>query len=231
MRHHHTQAGGEGGAHRGADGPHRHSHGLIDRRILRSRRGVRTVALSLAVLGATGVIQLVIFWASGSVALLADLVHNFGDALTAVPLGIAFVRRSARGERWAGMVIVAVILVSAIAAGAEAISRLITPEHPTHLVAVAAAGLAGVAGNEIAARVRLRGGRAIGSAALIADGRHARVDAIASAGVVVSAIAVALGLTAADPLIGLAITVMLLKISWDAWRVIAAAGREVEDGA
>jgi len=200
---------------------------LVDRGILRSRTGTRTVAISLAILGATGVIQLVIFGLSGSVALLADLIHNFGDALTAIPLGIAFVLRSVRGERWAGLAIVSVILISAIVAAVEAIQRLISPQHPTHLLALGFAGLVGVLGNEIAAQVRLRGGHKINSPALIADGKHARVDGIVSASVILSAIAVAVGAPIVDPLVGLAISVLLLKITWDSWKVISQAGEEI----
>lgn len=200
---------------------------MVDRGILRSRTGTRTVAISLAILGATGVIQLVIFGLSGSVALLADLIHNFGDALTAIPLGIAFVLRSVRGERWAGLAIVSVILISAIVAAVEAIQRLISPQHPTHLLALGFAGLVGVLGNEIAAQVRLRGGHKINSPALIADGKHARVDGIVSASVILSAIAVAVGAPIVDPLVGLAISVLLLKITWDSWKVISQAGEEI----
>jgi cation diffusion facilitator family transporter len=189
---------------------------------MRSRDGIRTVVISLAVLLVAALIQLGIYWLSGSVALLADLVHNFGDALTAVPLGVAFATASPRGERWAGLVIVAVIFASALVAGIEAIDRLISPQHPTHLVALAVAGVIGVVGNEIAAQVRLRGGRRIGSAALIADGKHARVDGLASGGVIASAVCVAAGIPTADPLIGLAITAVLIKVTWDSWKVISA---------
>jgi cation diffusion facilitator family transporter len=206
--------------HEHGHGGHGHSHGRIDPSILRSRDGIRTVLISLGVLTLAALIQLAIFWLSGSVALLADLIHNFGDALTAVPLGIAFATKSLRGERWAGLTIVAVILTSAIIAGFEAIQRLISPQHPTHLLALAIAGLVGVAGNEIAAQFRLRGGRRINSAPLIADGKHARVDGLVSAGVIASAIAVAIGIQIADPLIGLAISCVLIKVTWDSWRVL-----------
>lgn len=203
-----------------AHGGHGHSHGRIDPSILRSRDGIRTVLISLGVLTVAALIQLGIFWLSGSVALLADLIHNFGDALTAVPLGIAFATKSLRGERWAGLVIVVVILTSAVIAGVESIQRLISPQHPTHLLALAFAGLVGVLGNEIAAQVRLRGGRRINSAPLIADGKHARVDGLVSAGVIASAIAVAVGIPIADPLIGLAITLVLIKVTWDSWQIL-----------
>jgi cation diffusion facilitator family transporter len=200
---------------------HGHSHGLVDRSIVRSRAGVRTVAISLAVLALTAGAQVVIFLLSNSVALLADLIHNFGDALTAIPLGIAFYLRSLRGEKLAGLAVVLAIFVSACVALYETIQRLIHPHQLTHLWALAAAGAIGFLGNEIAARVRLRGGRRLTSPALIADGNHARIDGFVSLGVVASAIAVALGAKIADPLIGLAITLVILKITWDSWRVVS----------
>jgi cation diffusion facilitator family transporter len=205
-------------------GGHDHSHGLVDRSIMRSREGIRAVAISLAVLGVAAAIQTVIFVASGSVALLADLIHNFGDALTAVPLGIAFFLRSARGERFAGLAVVAAIFVSACVAFYESIQRLIHPEHLTHLWVLATAGVVGFAGNEIAARVRSRAGRQLDSPALIADGNHARVDGYVSLSVIASAAVVAAGLPIADPLIGLTITVVILKITWDSWRTVHATG-------
>src|SRR5436190_7152204 len=195
-------------------GSHGHSHGLVHDSIKRSREGIRAVALSLAVLGATAVAQTLIFVLSGSVALLADLIHNFGDALTAVPLGIAFFLRSARAERFAGLAVVAAIFVSACVAGIEAINRLINPNAPDHLLALAAAGAIGYAGNWVAAQIRTRAGRRLDSAALIADGAHARADAYVSLGVIGSAAVVALGAPVADPLIGLAITLVILRITW-----------------
>ena len=199
---------------------HGHSHGLVDRSIIRSRDGVRTVAISLAVLGVTAAAQAVVFVATDSVALLADLIHNFGDALTAVPLGVAFYFRSAKGERIAGYFVVLTIFVSACVALFETVNRLIHPEDLSHLWALAAAGGIGFVGNEIAARVRLRGGRRLHSPALIADGNHARVDGFVSLGVIASAAAVAAGIQIADPIIGLMITVVILKITWDSWRTI-----------
>jgi Co/Zn/Cd efflux system component len=201
---------------------HGHSHGLVDRSILRSHDGVRTVAVSLAILGVTALVQAAVFAMSGSVALLADTIHNFGDALTAVPLGIAFLLRSARGERIAGMFVVLAILVSAGVALYETIQRFLHPEHLSHLGVLAAAGVAGFVGNELAARVRLRGGRRLESPALIADGNHARVDGYVSLGVVASAAGVWAGLRIADPLIGLAITLVILKVTWDSWRIVSA---------
>src|SRR5487761_522951 len=202
------------------DHGHGHSHGLVDRSIVESRDGVRTVSISLAVLTTAAAIQTLIFVATGSVALLADLIHNFGDGLTAIPLGIAFYLRSARGERWAGLGVVAAILISALVALYETIQRLIHPQHLSHLWVLAAAGVVGFIGNEIAARVRLRGGKRLDSPALMADGNHARIDAFVSLGVVASAAVVALGAPIADPVIGLAITAVILKITWDSWHTI-----------
>jgi cation diffusion facilitator family transporter len=206
--------------HRHDHRDHGHSHGLVDESVKRSRSGLRAVGVSLALLGATAIAQTIIFMASGSVALLADLIHNFGDAATAIPLGIAFLLRSARAERHAGLFVVAAIFVSACVAGAEAVSRLITPQEPTHLWALAGAGLIGYAGNWAAAGVRTRAGRRLDSSALIADGNHARADAYVSLAVIASAAMVALGLTIADPMIGLGITVVILKITRESWRTV-----------
>jgi cation diffusion facilitator family transporter len=199
---------------------HGHSHGLVDESIKRSRDGLRVVGASLAILGITALAQVVIYLATGSVALLADLIHNAGDALTAIPLGAAFLLRSERAERGAGVAVVLAILVSAITAGVFAIERLIHPLTPDHLAALALAGVIGVVGNELAAQVRLRGGRRLSSPALTADGNHARSDAIVSAGVVVSAAAVSLGAPIADPIIGLGITALILRITWASWRTV-----------
>jgi cation diffusion facilitator family transporter len=199
---------------------HGHSHGLVDESIKRSREGLRAVGVSLAVLALAAGAQLAIFIASGSVALLADLIHNFGDASTAIPLGVAFLLRSARAERWAGLFVVGTIFVSACVAGVEAISRLIHPQTPTHLLALAAAGLIGFGGNWIAGQIRTRAGNRLDSPALIADGNHARADSYVSLAVVATAAVVALGLPVADPLIGLAITAVILKITWDSWRTV-----------
>jgi divalent metal cation (Fe/Co/Zn/Cd) transporter len=201
----------------------RHSHGLVDPEIVRSRAGVRAVAWSLGVLGATAVLQAAVFALSSSVALLADLIHNVGDALTAIPLGIAFLLASRRAERWAGYAVVLTILASACVAAYEAVQRLVNPQELDYLVPLALAGVIGFVGNEVAARIRLRAGRALDSPALIADGQHARVDGYVSLGVVASAAAVALGLKAADPVLGLAITALILRITWQAWRTIRTA--------
>jgi cation diffusion facilitator family transporter len=199
---------------------HGHSHGLVDDSIKRSREGVRAVGLSLAVLGSAAIAQTAIFAATGSVALLADLVHNFGDAATAFPLGAAFLLRSDRAERAAGLAVVAAIFISACVAGVEAISRLIHPSTPSHLAALAGAGLIGFAANALAARIRSRAGRRLGSPALVADGAHARADAYVSLAVVASAAMIAVGVPIADPLIGLAITLVILRITWASWRTV-----------
>jgi cation diffusion facilitator family transporter len=201
-------------------GEHGHSHGLVDPSIKRSRDGLRVVLASLGLLGVTAAIQAAIYVATGSIALLADLVHNAGDALTAVPLGAAFLLRSERAERGAGLVVVLTILASAVTAGIFAIERIINPLAPEHLLALTLAGVVGVIGNGIAARVRLDGGRRLNSPALIADGQHARSDAIVSVGVILSATAVALGAAIADPIIGLAITLMILRITWESWNTV-----------
>ena len=212
-------------AHPHSHGGHGHSHGLIDPSVKRSRAGIRAVLLSLLVLGVTALIQVAIFASSGSIALLADLIHNFGDAATAIPLGIAFVLRSEKAERGAGYFVVLAIFVSACVAGFEAVERLLNPEEMSHVGALAAAGALGFAGNMIAAVIRSRAGRALDSPALVADGNHARADAYVSLAVVASAIAVALGLQIADPLIGLAITVAIVKITWDSWWTVRGGAR------
>jgi len=204
-------------------GEHGHSHGLVDRSILRSRAGLKAVAFSLLILGLTAGAQVAIFAFSHSVALLADLIHNFGDALTAVPLGIAFFLRSIRGERLAGLAVVLAIFVSACVALYETVMRFIHPQHLSHLWVLAAAGLIGFLGNEVAAQVRLRAGRRLASAAMTADGKHARIDGFVSLGVVASAAVVALGAQIADPIIGLAITLVILKVTWDSWHTVRNA--------
>jgi cation diffusion facilitator family transporter len=204
---------------------HGHSHGLVDESIKRSRDGLRAVGLSLAVLGLTALAQIGVFVASGSVALLADLIHNFGDAATAIPLGIAFALRSARAERWAGLAVVLAILVSACVAGYEAVLRLVEPRDVAHLGSLAAAGALGFAGNWAAAIIRSRAGRRLNSPALVADGDHARADAYVSLAVVASAGVVAAGMPVADPLIGLAITAVILRITWHSWQTVRGDDR------
>ena len=200
---------------------HGHSHGLVDRSIVRSRAGVKTVAVSFGILGLGAAAQTAIFLLTGSVALLADLIHNFGDALTAVPLAIAFVLRSFRGEKIAGLFVVLAIFVSACVALYETIRRFVHPQHLSHLWVLAAAGAIGFIANELAARIRLRGGRRLSSPALIADGNHARTDGFVSLGVIASAVLVAVGFRIGDPIIGLVITLVILKITWDSWRIVS----------
>ncbi|MFI1727642.1 cation diffusion facilitator family transporter [Streptomyces acidicola] len=214
--------------------PTSHSHETADKldsALESSARGMRALWVSLTVLGMTAAIQAVVVVASGSVALLGDTVHNTADALTAVPLGIAFVlgRRAAtrrftygygRAEDLAGIAIVLTIAASAVFAGWTAVDRLIAPRPMDHVPVVAAAAVIGFLGNEWVARYRIRVGRAIGSGALVADGLHARTDGYTSLAVLVSAGGAALGWHLADPLVGLAITAAILLVLRDAAREV-----------
>ncbi len=202
--------------HEYGHGEHGHSHGLLDRSIVRSRAGIRAVSLSLVVLTLTALVQAFIYSRTLSVALLADLIHNFGDALTAIPLGLA---------------VVLAIVISALVALGQTTERFIHPRTLSHLWLLAAAGLIGFIGNEIAAQVRLRAGHRLQSPALVADGKHARVDGFVSLGVLTSAAAVAIGLKLADPLIGLVITLVILHITWESWQTISGTdpGEIVDD--
>ncbi|MGW3729370.1 cation diffusion facilitator family transporter [Streptomyces sp. NPDC000851] len=211
-----------------------HSHDTadkVDTALESSALGMRALWVSLAVLGTTALAQAVVVAASGSVALLGDTVHNTADALTAVPLGIAFVlgRRAAtrrftygygRAEDLAGIVIVLTIAASAAFAGWTAIGRLLDPRPVEHIPAVAVAALVGFAGNEWVARYRIRVGRSIGSAALVADGLHARTDGFTSLAVLIGAGGAALGLQLADPVVGLAITAAIALVLRDAAREV-----------
>lgn len=218
--HAHAEAG-HGHAHDDGQG-HGHSHGLVDRSITSSRDGLRVVATSLAVLLVTAIAQLAVFVSTGSIALLADLIHNAGDALTAIPLGIAFFLRSFVAEKRAGYFVVFAIFASACVAGVESVLRLIHPQDLDHLGVLAIAGAIGFAGNELAARVRLAGGRRLDSPALMADGYHARTDGFVSLAVVASAAVVAVGFRLGDPIIGLVITVVILRITWQSIQTIKA---------
>jgi len=204
---------------------HGHSHGGVDASILDSAEAMRTLKLSLLILALTTALQGAVVVLSGSIALLADAVHNAGDALTAIPLAAAFLlgrrlptRRLTygwgRAEDFAGLSVIAIILFSAVFAGYEAIDRLIHPSTPGYLVATAIAGAIGFVGNEWVAIYRIRSGRRIGSAALEADGYHARVDGFTSLAVVVGAAGVALGFRRADPIIGLLISIAIIGIVW-----------------
>jgi cation diffusion facilitator family transporter len=215
-------------------GPHSHDAAdRVDPALESSRDGLRALGVSLGVLAATAAVQAVVVVLSGSVALLSDTLHNVADALTAVPIGVALLlgRRPStrrftygygRAEDVAGVVVVLVVLGSAVLAGYESVRRLAEPADVRALGAVAAAGVAGAVGNEIAARVRIRTGRRIGSAALVADGLHARTDALASLAVLVAAGGSALGLRWADPAVGLAITVAIAAVTWGAARQVLA---------
>jgi len=157
------------------------------------------------------------------VALLADTIHNGGDSLTAIPLGLAFYFHSKKGERWSGYIIVFLIFVSACITLYEVVNRFIHPHTPTHLLAILLAGIVGVIGNEIAAIIRWRAGKRLVSPALIADGNHAKIDGFVSGGVILSTILVALGLPVADPIIGLVISGLILQSSWQSWQTIRSS--------
>ncbi|GAB3442974.1 cation diffusion facilitator family transporter [Streptomonospora sediminis] len=240
-----TDAHGHGHGHRGGRGTRAvwervrhaltpHSHDTADRfdsALEASRLGVRTLVWSFLALMATAALQALVVAATASVALLGDTIHNFADALTALPVGAALLlgRRAAtrrftyglgRAEDLAGVIVVALIAASAAAAGYEAIRRLADPQTVNHLWAVAAAGVIGFAGNELVARWRIRIGRRIGSAALVADGAHARADGFTSLAVVGGAAGMALGFPLADPLIGLAITVAIAFVGYGAARQV-----------
>ena len=212
--------------------PHSHDAGdSVDQALTSSAEGLRALKISLAALAVTALLQVVVVLLSGSVALLGDTIHNFADALTAIPLGIAFVlgRRVAnrrytygygRAEDLAGIFIVFMIAASAVLTAYEAIDRLLHPRDVQHVALVIAAGIIGFIGNELVAVYRIRVGRKIGSAALVADGLHARTDGLTSLAVVVGAVLVAAGWQQADPLVGLAITVAILSILSSAARDI-----------
>ena len=220
--HDHSGAGGRG---------HGHTHGTIDATIATTERGIWAIKWSFLILGVTSLIQLAVVAVSGSIALLADTIHNIGDAATAIPLWIAFrfARRRAsarftygygRVEDFAGVVIVLIILASALVAAYEAVDRLIHPQTITLLGWVAFAGIIGFVGNEAVAVFRIRVGRQINSAALIADGYHARTDGLTSLAVVIGAAGVWLGFPLADPIIGLLITFAIFAIVWQSSKAV-----------
>ena len=222
--HDHQHTTGLKGFARSLFRPHSHdSADSVDPALEASTEGIRAVKISLAGLGVTAVAQLIVVLITGSVALLADTIHNFSDALTAIPLWVAFVlsRRAAnrrytygygRAEDLAGVFIVAMIALSSIVAAYESIRRLIDPQPITHAWVVLGAGLIGFAGNELVAIYRIRVGNKIGSAALVADGLHARTDGFTSLAVVFGAIGVMAGFPLADPIVGLLITVAILAV-------------------
>lgn len=208
-----------------------HSHGVIDPSLASSERGLWAVQWSTAGLLVTVLLQMGAVYLSGSVALLADLLHNVGDIISAVPLGIAFWmgrwspnRRFQYGygrvEDLAGVMIILIIAASAVATGYESIQRFIHPQPLEHLGAVAIAAGIGFIGNESVALFRIRVGNEIGSAALVADGYHARVDGLVSLAVVISAVGLWFGYTWADPLVGLGITFALIHIVWESGQTV-----------
>ena len=213
---------------RGLVAPHSHdARDSLDQALEGSRDGIRAVAISLVILLLTAGIQAIVVVASGSVALLGDTLHNAADALTAVPLWLAFRlgRRAptsrftygyGKAEDVAGLAVLALIFGSAALAGYEAIDRLIHPQKITHLGFVMAAAVIGAVGNEVVAQYRIRVGRRIGSAALEADGVHARTDGVTSLLVLVGAIAVALGAQRTDAVVGLVITAAILVVGYQA---------------
>jgi len=207
------------------DHAHGHTHGVVDPSITTTARGIWAIKWSFLVLATTAALQLVVVYFSGSVALLADTIHNIADAGTAIPLWIAFAlaRRKptptftygyGRVEDFAGLAIVLIILFSALVAGYEAIDRLFHPRTVLHLGWLALAGLIGFLGNEAVAVFRIKVGRQINSAALIADGYHARTDGLTSLAVVLGAFGVWMGFPLADPIVGLIITIAILAIVW-----------------
>lgn len=218
--HHHAGHGHHDHGH-----GHGHTHGVVDPSIAATAEGIAAVKKSFVILAITALLQFAVVYLSGSVALLADTIHNIGDATTALPLWLAFslARRKptptfnyglGRVEDLAGLMIVLIIFASAAVAFYEAVDRLIHPQSVTHLGWLAVAGLIGFAGNEIVAVFRIRTGRRINSTALVADGYHARTDGLTSLAVVLGAIGVSLGFPLADPIIGLLITIAILGIVW-----------------
>ena len=230
--HDHSHAGGHSHHPDKHDaGSHGHTHGAIDPSILTTAKGIWALKWSFIGLFITAMLQAVVVWYTGSVALLADTIHNFSDATTAIPLWIAFAiglwkptKRFTYGfgrvEDLAGVFIVLAILISAILAGYESIRRIYSPQDVTYLWAVAAAAIVGFIGNEAVAIFRIKVGREIGSAALVADGYHARTDGLTSLAVLFGAIGVWLGFPIADPVVGLVITLMILKIVWDSAKAV-----------
>ena len=237
--HGHEHPGGLKGFLRGLFVPHSHDAvDSVDQAMESSVKGIRALKISLAVLAVTSLLQLVVFLFSGSVALLADTIHNFSDALTAVPLWVAFIlsRRAAtrtynygygRAEDLAGLFIIAMVALSAVVAAVESVIRIFQPQPLNNLGWVLAAGLIGFAGNEIVAIYRIRVGKEIGSAALVADGVHARTDGFTSLAVVAGVIGVWLGFPLADPIVGILISVTIFVLLWGTARDI---GRRLLDG-
>jgi cation diffusion facilitator family transporter len=224
--------GSQGGDHRHSEHHgHGHTHGVVDPTIVTTARGIWAIKWSFLILAATAALQVVVVYFSGSVALLADTIHNIADAGTAIPLWIAFAlaRRKptptftygyGRVEDFAGLAIVLIILFSALVAGYEAIDRFFHPHPVLHLGWLVLAGLIGFLGNETVAVFRIKIGRQINSAALIADGYHARTDGLTSLAVVLGAFGVWMGFPLADPIVGLIITAAILAIVWQSAKAV-----------
>jgi len=229
---HHGHSHGHHHSHGDHDhGGHGHTHGVIDPTIATTDRGIWAIKWSFVGLMATALFQVVVVILSGSVGLLADTIHNFGDAATAIPLWIAFMFARmkpskrfpfglGRVEDLAGILIVLTILFSAIVAGYQSVNRLLHPQEVTHLGILVAASLIGFIGNEGVAIFRIKVGKEINSAALIADGYHARVDGWTSLAVLLGALGVWLGYPLADPLVGLFITLAILGIVWQSGKAV-----------
>ena len=220
-----------GHAHGQGDNDHGHTHGVIDPSIATTAEGLWAIKWSFVILMVTTLLQVALVIYTGSVALLADTVHNFGDAATAIPLGIAFLfaRRAAsrrfnfglnRVEDLAGAVIVGLIAFSGLYAFYASVERIINPQEIEYLGVLALAGVIGFLGNEIVAVFRIRVGRRINSAALIADGYHARVDGFGSLAVVLGALGVWAGFPLADPIVGLLISFLIMAIVWQTARAV-----------
>lgn len=225
------QKGNPKPGHNHARDAHVHTHGPIDPSVFTTQRGIWAVKVSFLVLFATALFQVIVVLLSGSVALLADTIHNIGDAATAIPLWIAFTlaRRKpskrltygyGRVEDLAGVAIVLTIFFSAIAAGYESIDRLLHPRAIRFLWAVIAASVIGFLGNEAVALLRIKVGKEIGSTALIADGYHARVDGLTSLAVLFGALGVWIGFPLADPIVGLLITAVIFRIVWTSGKAV-----------
>ncbi len=223
--------GHSGQGHPHADSSHGHTHGYVDASIASSERGIWAIKWSFVGLFATAVLQIIVFYFSRSVGLLADTIHNFGDAATAIPLGIAFLFSRlkptkrfpfgyGRVEDLAGIAVVLTILISAVIAGYEAVQRILHPQPVGYLWAVVVAFIIGFLGNEVVAVFRIKVGKEIGSAALVADGYHARTDGWTSLAVLVGAIGVWLGYPIADPIVGIGITIAILFIVWDSVKTV-----------
>lgn len=220
----------DGASHHHGEG-HGHQHGVIDPSIATTERGIGAIKWSFVILLVTALFQAVVVWRSGSVALLADTIHNFSDAATAVPLWIAFAvarwkpsKRFTYGygrvEDLAGVIIVIIIALSAVVAGYETVARLVHPQPVGYLWAIVAASIVGFIGNEAVAVFRIKVGREIHSAALVADGYHARVDGLGSLAVLFGAVGVWLGYPLADPMVGLLITLAIVQIVWRSGKVV-----------